>query len=92
MSKRVPSESRRPGMVSHRRCSSCGVELASDASERCEDCRPHLSLIAKAASAATRKAKQELAIRERECRELERLIRRAEQAINDDDHGAEGHR
>lgn len=68
--RRVQSESKLPGMVSHRRCGKCGAPLLISDSEHCIHCMPRLSNKARAVGEARRLAREEL---ERVNREIENV-------------------
>lgn len=74
--KRVSSETRLPGMASARRCSECGLALAADSGERCEDCRPRLSAQAQAVGAQRRQENEEIERAERMIEGIDRMIRK----------------
>ena len=83
---RLRSEKRQPGMRSHRRCGDCGVEFEDEtgAEFRCEDCRPRLSLIARAVADAVRQKRRTIEQMQREARVLERVIREVERLVDDE--------
>jgi hypothetical protein len=76
--KRVASESRQPGAVSHRRCIDCDAPLAvnDDCSDRCVDCRPRLSEHARAIGEERRRALDQFKEGVRGIKQLEVLINR----------------
>jgi hypothetical protein len=69
-----------PGMVSNRRCK-CGALLRVDDCERCADCRPRLSKLAKMADDAKRRHREYIATLEREADQLETTIRQIERGV-----------
>jgi predicted amidophosphoribosyltransferase len=72
----VPSEARRPGMQSHRRCCDCGAPLTTGDSLRCKACGPQLSDRARAAGEARRIARAEIEHIEREIEATDALLKR----------------
>jgi hypothetical protein len=69
-----------PGMVSNRRCK-CGALLRVEDTERCADCLPRLSKIARAAENARRKHHEYITALEQESDQLETTIRNVERGV-----------
>ena len=79
MMRRVPSESRRPGMQGSRCCDECGLPLGND--YHCIICEPVLNPQAKAAGEARRRDRAAL---EHACRQIENtdaMIRRLQRRL-----------
>ena len=71
---RLQSESRNPGMASERHCFVCRELLGADDGDRCFDCTPHLSRMARVVGKLRRR-------QERKLRQLEATIRGVERAV-----------
>lgn len=68
------------GMRCNRRCA-CGATLDVNDGERCADCRPRLSAIARAAGRATRIRAEKLAELKRDTTGLTTAIKRVERKM-----------
>jgi hypothetical protein len=78
MRPRLTSESRQPGMSGARCCLACRAPLDVADDLRCVNCQPRLSATARMVGLATRQRRAE---QERQIKELESGILRAERAL-----------
>jgi hypothetical protein len=69
-----------PGMPCRRRCL-CGAPLAADDGERCEECQPRLSPLAREVGAARRAVQDQVADLERRVSEIEIILRKLKKKV-----------
>lgn len=79
--RRLPSETRQPGMSSTRRCHGCGEQLLPDDGALCHGCRPTLSDAAKVMGAERRRERDEMRNADRTLNNLVHLVRKLRRTV-----------